>query len=101
MQSMLVLSPKTFLGAALLASQAQAAGKQVTLEGKFGQVVSPKVNPRWLARRSWRRTCASTGLGRERQSDWNGATLTLYGAQRELAELRALQGLRRARGTER
>jgi hypothetical protein len=78
MRSMLVLP--TLLGAALLASQAQAqaAGKQVTLEGKFGQVISSqKVKPEVAGAPELAQNVRLDQLT-SGDPDWNGATLTLY-----------------------
>src|ERR671929_2199408 len=66
------------LGAALLASPAQAAGKQVTLEGKFGQVMSSqKVKPEVPGAPELAQNVRLDQLT-SGDPDWNGATLTLY-----------------------
>ena len=72
----MVLVP-ALLGAALLASSALAAEK-VTLEGKFGQVMSSqKVKPEIAGAPELAQNVRLDQLTSS-DPDWNGATITLY-----------------------
>jgi hypothetical protein len=73
----MVLVP-ALLGAALLASSALAAEKKVTLEGKFGQVMSSqKVKPEIAGAPELAQNVRLDQLT-SGDPEWNGATLTLY-----------------------
>ena len=66
------------LGAVLLACNAHAAGKQVKLDGKFGQVISSqKVKPEMPGAPELAQNVRQDQLT-SGDPDWNGATLTLY-----------------------
>src|SRR3954447_25707940 len=73
----MILVP-ALLGAALLASSALAAEKKVTLEGKFGQVMSSqKVKPEIPGAPELAQNVRLDQLTSS-DPDWNGATITLY-----------------------